>query len=139
HTTSYGIGEVIIDALDKGCTSFMIGLGGSATNDGGLGMLQALGMRAWDQNNQEVGRFGKDVHDIKKISLVELDARLKHVNIKVASDVDNPLCGEHGASIVYGPQKGATEEQARQYDRALQHYGELIELVTVQSMKDIAG
>lgn len=139
HTTTFGIGEAIIDALDKGCTSFIIGLGGSATNDGGLGMLQALGMKAMDESGQEVDRFGKDVHKIKKISFSELDPRLKKVNIKVASDVDNPLCGELGASVVYGPQKGATKEQVEQYDLALNHYGDLVEFAIGKSMKESPG
>src|SRR5690625_1112659 len=119
HTTTYGIGEVIIDALDRGCTSFIIGLGGSATNDGGLGMLLALGMEAFDQDGNKVDIFGKDVDFIEEVNLTTLDSRLKNVEVKVASDVDNPLCGERGASVVYGPQKGATGEQVRKYDAAL--------------------
>ncbi len=139
HTTTYGIGETIIDALDKGCTSFIIGLGGSATNDGGLGMLQALGMKAWDENDQKVDRFGKDLLHIQKVSFSELDPRLKDINIKVASDVDNPLCGKFGASAVYGPQKGATKEQVEQYDLALHRYSDLIESVVGQSVKKTPG
>ncbi|PAV30919.1 glycerate kinase [Virgibacillus profundi] len=138
-TTSYGIGEVIIDALDKGCTDFVLGLGGSATNDGGLGMLQALGMKALDANGAEVGSYGKNLHHVKKISLSELDSRLAKVKIKVASDVDNPLCGERGATAVYGPQKGATDEQIKQYDQYLDDYSNLIEAEMKQSLKDIPG
>lgn len=139
QTTTYGIGEAIIDALDKGCTSFVIGLGGSATNDGGLGMLQALGMEAWDKNEREVGCFGKDLASIEKISFAKLDPRLDQIRIKVASDVDNPLCGMKGASAVYGPQKGATDKQVEQYDRALRHYGRLIESLVNQPLKEKAG
>lgn len=138
-TTTFGIGEAMIDALNKGCTSFIIGLGGSATNDGGLGMLQALGMKAWDENNQEVGSFGKDIHTVKRVCYTELDPRLKNINIKVASDVDNPLCGERGASAVYGPQKGATKEQVEDYDRSLNYYGDLIDSTINRSIQNIPG
>lgn len=139
QTTTYGIGEAILDALDKGCTSFIIGLGGSATNDGGLGMLQALGMKAWNEKGQEVDRFGKDVIHIKKISFSAIDPRLKNISIKVASDVDNPLCGKLGASAVYGPQKGATKQQVEKYDLALHHYSDLVESEIDQSVKETPG
>src|SRR5690625_4648965 len=86
HTTTYGIGEVIIDALDKGCQSFIIGLGGSATNDGGLGMLLALGMEAFNKDGKPVGIFGKDIHAINSINLAALDPSLKDADIQVASD-----------------------------------------------------
>lgn len=139
HTTSFGLGEVILDAIDQGCKSFILGLGGSATNDGGLGLLLALGMKAWDENNEGVGRFGIDVQKIRKISFDDLDPRLKDVDIKVAYDVDNLLCGESGASIVYGPQKGATKRQALEYDRVLSYFGDLIEADTGNIMKNIPG
>lgn len=138
-TTSFGIGEAIIAALDKGCTSFVIGLGGSATNDGGLGMLLALGMKAWDEHGKEVGPFGKDVHHIKKVDFSTLDPRLVAVDIQVACDVDNPLCGEKGASKIYGPQKGATKKQVEQYDLSLAHYSDLIESAIGKSVKDTPG
>lgn len=126
-TTSYGVGEIIVDALDKGCISLIIGLGGSATNDGGLGMLQALGMKAFDENGQEVGFLGENLHEITRVCLAGLDKRLGNVNIQVATDVDNQLCGEDGASEVYGPQKGATKSQIRQFDKSLEHFSRLIE------------
>ncbi|WP_164667936.1 glycerate kinase [Virgibacillus doumboii] len=138
-TTTYGIGEVIIDALDKGCTSFVFGLGGSATNDGGLGMLMALGMKAWDENGNELEPFGKDLHRVTKVSFSGLDSRLLHAAIQVACDVDNPLCGERGATKVFGPQKGATEEQIGQYDMALDKYGDIIEGVFEKRLKNIPG
>ncbi|RYG71278.1 glycerate kinase [Lentibacillus lipolyticus] len=127
RTTSYGLGEVIHDALDRGCTSFVIGLGGSATNDGGLGMLQALGMKAWKNNGQLAGIFGKDLFDIAEVSFVDMDARLAGTTIKVACDVDNPLYGKNGASPVYGPQKGATQEQVARYDAALADFASRME------------
>lgn len=124
-TTSYGIGEVILDALDAGCTSFIIGIGGSATNDGGLGMLQALGMKAYDSMGNKVGPFGKDLLQVDNIDLTTIDQRLNDVHIRVASDVTNSLCGINGASYVYGPQKGATEKQVKEYDLALKKYSHL--------------
>lgn len=138
-TTSYGLGEAMIAALDKGCSSFVIGLGGSATNDGGLGMLLALGMKAWDEQGNVVGPFGKDVHHVRKVSFSDMDVRLKEVSIKVACDVDNPLCGEKGATNVYGPQKGATKEQIHNYDQALNLYGDAIESIICKSIKDFPG
>src|SRR5690625_3941721 len=126
-TTTYGIGEAILDALDKGYQSFIIGLGGSATNDGGLGMLLALGMRAYDDRDEKVGTFGKDLRDVKKIDLTALDPRLKEVHLHIASDVDNPLYGKNGASKIYGPQKGMTEKQVEIYDAALKNYSQLLE------------
>ncbi len=138
-TTSYGMGEVMIDAMDKGCTSFVIGLGGSAINDGGLGMLQALGMKAFDADGQKVGQFGKDLHRVKSLDLSNMDARLSNVTIKVACDVDNPLCGKNGASAVYGPQKGATKEQIQQYDLSLNNFGSLMETELNKPLKNVPG
>lgn len=138
-TTTYGIGEAIIDALDRGCRSFILGLGGSATNDGGLGMLLALGMEAFDKNNQKVGMFGKDLQAIEKVSFSKLDPRLKDVEIKVASDVNNPLCGDKGASAVFGPQKGLTKEQIKAYDRSLHKFGNLVENSLNISLQNAPG
>lgn len=138
-TTTYGLGEVIRDALDKGCTSILIGLGGSATNDGGLGMLLALGMKAWNEKGVIVEGFGKDLLQVSKVSFEDLDPRLKKVELKVACDVDNPLCGNLGASAVFGPQKGATEEQIQQFDESLEQYGGLIEKEIGKSFKDVPG
>jgi glycerate 2-kinase len=138
-TTTYGLGEVIGDALNKGCTSILIGLGGSATNDGGLGLLLALGMRAWNKKGELIEGFGKDLHQVNKVSFENLDPRLRKVELKVASDVDNPLCGSIGASAVFGPQKGATQEQVRQFDKSLEQYGSLIEKEISKSLKDVPG
>ena len=138
-TTSYGIGEVLLDAVEKGCTSFIICLGGSATNDGGLGMLMALGLKAWDENGREVGPFGSDLLKVAKISFTELHQNLTSLEFKVACDVDNPLCGERGASMVFGPQKGATKEQTIRYDNALDKFGSLIEAEMNQELKEIPG
>lgn len=137
--TTYGIGEVIMDALNKGCRSFVLGLGGSATNDGGLGMLMALGMKAWNEYGDQVDFFGADVQRVKEVSFSEMDSRLQEVEIKVACDVDNPLCGKRGATKIYGPQKGATEEQLESYDMALNKYGDLIESAVNKHLKNIPG
>ncbi|GEN54494.1 glycerate kinase [Halobacillus faecis] len=139
HTTSYGIGQAITHALDEGCTNIMVAIGGSSTNDGGLGMLQALGMKTYDEKGKETGMYGKDLHALKRVDVSELDSRLKDVTIRVASDVDNPLTGPRGASQIYGPQKGATEQQVYAYDHALDHYGKLLEEELDKNIMDTPG
>lgn len=138
-TTSFGIGEVIKDALNKRCSEFIIGLGGSAVNDGGLGMLQALGLQAKNAQGELVGCFGRHLHDVTSIDFSTLDARLHSVSIKVASDVDNPLCGIRGATYVYGPQKGATPDQLEKYDHSLKRYGSLMETEIEKSIMSRPG
>lgn len=138
-TTSYGLGEAIVDALDKGCESLVIGLGGSVTNDGGLGMLLALGMKAWRADGQLAGIFGGDVWDIKKVSFTDIDARVANTSIKIACDVNNPLYGYNGASKVYGSQKGATEEQMIRFDNALADFSKIIEKELGQVFHDRSG
>lgn len=127
NTTTYGLGEVMKHALDNGCTKFIVGLGGSATNDGGLGMLQALGMEAFTKSGEKVGILGRDLKTIEEVCFKNIDSRLKQVSIQVACDVDNPLYGERGASHVFGPQKGATPQQVLEFDLALQRYSSIIE------------
>lgn len=139
HTTTFGLGEVIKDALNRNCSSIIIGLGGSATNDGGLGMLIALGMKAWNEEGVLLKGFGKDLFQLSKISLKELDPRLQKVELIVASDVDNPLFGEKGASFVFGPQKGATPTQVARYDQAMKRYGGLIEKELRRELTNIPG
>ena len=139
HTTTFGIGEVMKDALAQGCTSFIIGIGGSATNDGGLGMLQALGLRAFDKNGKELGPYGRDILDIYNVDLENMDSRLAQATIQIANDVDNPLCGERGATYVYGPQKGMTEQQLLQYDNALNYFGTMMEKAQQKTFKQIPG
>ena len=125
-TSSYGTGELIKAALDHGATKIIIGLGGSATNDGGIGMLSALGVSFLDKYNQNIVANGAGLQHIKSINIDGLDARLSNCEILVACDVDNPLCGNHGASHVFGPQKGATPEDIQLLDDALKHYGDCI-------------
>ncbi|QGH33917.1 glycerate kinase [Gracilibacillus salitolerans] len=126
-TTTYGMGQAILDALDRGCQQIIIGLGGSATNDGGLGLLQALGLHVFDKNGNPLDKFGNDLLHIDAVQLDDLDPRLQDVKFRIACDVDNPLCGELGASAVYGPQKGATPAQIHLYDKALHHFANLLE------------
>lgn len=114
YTTSRGAGELIRDALDRGLRKFVVGIGGSGTNDGGMGMLTALGFSFLDREGQETGCFGRDVAEIDRIDSSKADPRLSECTFQIACDVNNPLCGETGASMVFGPQKGATEEMAEE-------------------------
>lgn len=125
HTTTYGVGEVIKDAIHKGCRRFIVGIGGSATNDGGLGMLQALGFDMLDASGQPVSMFGKGLADLAQISTDHVFPELAECTFRIACDVTNPLCGEHGCSAVFGPQKGATPEIVQQMDGWLSAYAAL--------------
>lgn len=139
HTTTYGLGEVIKDALDQGCSSIVIGIGGSATNDGGLGMLLALGMEARDEDGNLLAGFGKDLHRLHQLSFDKMDPRIEDVKINVACDVDNPLYGNRGASVIFGPQKGATPEQVQEYDQSLEHFSKLVEQELGSSFGNVPG
>lgn len=125
-TTTYGTGELIKAALDKNINTIIIGIGGSSTNDGGAGMIQALGGKLLDKNGEQIGFGGGALKDLVKIDLSELDPRLKNTKIEVACDVNNPLTGKLGASHIFGPQKGATEEVVLELDKYLGHYAEII-------------
>jgi len=125
-TTTYGTGELIKHALDKGCRDFIIGLGGSATNDGGVGMAQALGGAFVDKNRRQVGFGGGALRDIEKIDLSGLDSRIKACTFRVACDVSNPLYGKTGAAAVFGAQKGATPAMILTLDENLIYLAELI-------------
>ena len=122
NTTTYGVGEVIKDAILKGCRHFIVGIGGSATNDGGIGMLQALGYGILDAEGNQVPFGAKGLEKIAVITDDQVIPELRECTFRVACDVTNPLCGETGASAVYGPQKGATPEMIRDMDRWLQSY-----------------
>lgn len=134
-TTSYGTGELIKAALDCGVEKILLGIGGSATNDGGLGMLQALGVRFSNAQGQPLGFGGKQLLELASVDLSEFDPRLHQVAFEVACDVNNPLCGERGASAVFGPQKGATAEMIVELDCAL---GNLASVVEAQLGLEIA-
>lgn len=125
-TTTYGTGEVIKACLDKCVKRLLIGIGGSATNDGGAGVVQALGGRLLDGNGNELGFGGGELGKLHSIDLINFDSRLKDVTVEVACDVNNPLCGERGASNVFGLQKGATPEMIDLLDNNLRHYANVI-------------
>jgi glycerate kinase len=125
-TTAFGVGQLIRAALDLRVDKIVVGIGGSATNDGGAGMAQALGARLLRKDGTEIGRGGAALMDLHQIDISWLDRRIRRTKFVVASDVTNPLCGSHGASAVYGPQKGATPADVALLDRALLHYSSII-------------
>ncbi|MCY6957190.1 glycerate kinase [Clostridium brassicae] len=125
-TTTYGTGMLIKAALDKGADHILIGIGGSATNDGGAGMIQALGAKLLDKNGKDISFGGGALSNLAKIDLSCIDPRLQNLKIEVACDVNNPLVGENGASHVFGPQKGASLEMVRILDRNLDNYANVI-------------
>jgi glycerate kinase len=139
RTTTYGTGELIKFALREGCRELIIGIGGSATTDGGAGMAQALGARLRDERGKEIGFGGGELQRLDRIDLTHLDRRIKESKVTVASDVDNPLCGERGAAYVYGPQKGATPEMVKKLDEALRHFAGILKRDLHKDVADIQG
>ncbi|MEZ8831783.1 glycerate kinase [Vibrio cyclitrophicus] len=130
--SSFGTGQLILEAIEQGAQTIILGLGGSATNDGGAGIVQALGGRllvskGQDSTGQELGRGGAALAELASIDLTGLDSRYADVELIVACDVDNPLCGDNGASHVFGPQKGATPEQVLMLDKALANFAQVAE------------
>ncbi len=138
-TTTYGVGELLLVAVERGRRHFIVGIGGSATNDGGAGMAQALGASLLTEQGTAIARGGAALASLSHISLEQLDPRLQECTIEVACDVTNPLCGPTGASAVYGPQKGATPEMVQELDAALDHYAHILERDLGQSVRDIPG
>jgi glycerate kinase len=138
-TTSYGTGELILAALERGVKAIILGIGGSATNDGGAGMMQALGARLLDDKQNPLLPGGAALAQLAQIDLSEVDPRLQQVSVTAACDVDNPLCGPHGASAVFGPQKGATPEMVTQLDSALSHFGSLLQQATGREVINTPG
>lgn len=127
HTTTYGLGELILAAIDAGCRHFIIGIGGSATNDCGLGMLTALGFRFLKADGSRAGVAGGDLADVAQIDARQADSRLQDCTFEIACDVTNPLCGPEGCSNVFGPQKGATQEIVARMDGDIHHFAQLAE------------
>ena len=125
--SSFGTGQLINAALDHGCDKLIVGLGGSATNDGGMGMMKAFGAQFLDQGGAQLAPDVRALLQLARIDLQHLDSRLGKTEIVVACDVDNPLCGENGAARVFGPQKGATKEDVKVLDQALARYGDVLE------------
>ncbi|SFT45229.1 glycerate kinase [Pseudomonas marincola] len=138
-TSSYGTGELIREALDGGAKRIILGLGGSATNDGGAGLLQALGMRLLDRDGAELAAGGAALAQLYQIDMAGLDSRLLGVQVDVAADVDNPLCGPRGASAVFGPQKGASPEQVASLDAALQSMANVVAATLGQDFSQVPG
>ena len=137
--TTRGVGELIRLALDHGCRRLIIGIGGSATNDGGAGMAQALGAALLDDRGAALPAGGAALARLDHISITHLDQRLRDRETLVACDVTNPLCGPEGASAVYGPQKGATPAMVKELDAALAHYAEIIQRDLGKDVRDVPG
>jgi glycerate 2-kinase len=138
-TTTYGTGELIRLALEQGARRLIIGIGGSATNDGGAGMAQALGARLLDRDDRDLPNGGGALAQLDRIDISGLDPRLKNFAITVACDVDNPMTGERGAAAVFGPQKGATPEMVATLDKNLQHFAAIMRRDLGQDVEQVPG
>ena len=139
ETTTFGVGELVKDAMNRGCRRFIVGIGGSATNDGGTGMLTALGYEFLDIHDKPIMLGAKGLASLHSIKADNVMPELKDCEFNIACDVTNPLCGEKGCSAVYGPQKGATPEMIQDMDNWLDRYAELAKKVSSKSDKDYAG
>ncbi|EOV8086314.1 glycerate kinase [Providencia rettgeri] len=141
NASTYGLGEMVKHALDMGCSRIIIGIGGSATNDGGAGFAQALGAQFYDKNSQliEAPICGKDLINIAKIDFDKFDSRAAEVEFSVSCDVENPLLGENGATYVYGPQKGADQATLDQLEIGMAHYAKLMSTITGKDVSLEAG
>ena len=139
ETTTYGVGELIRDAIARGCRRFIVGIGGSATNDGGTGMLTALGFEFLNKNNRPIPLGAKGLKDLFKIRTDNVIPELKECIFNIACDVKNPLCGENGCSTVFAPQKGATAEMIKDMDAWLNNYANIAKNVSSKSDKNYAG
>ena len=139
NATTKGVGDLIAEALDAGPSKFIIGIGGSATNDGGAGMMQALGASLLDSDGRELGPGGAALAKLDRIDVSNLDERVRSTSVVVACDVNNPLCGPTGASAVFGPQKGATPEIVAELDAALDHFADVMERDLGADVRERAG
>ncbi|MTI72005.1 MAG: glycerate kinase [Firmicutes bacterium] len=139
NTTTYGTGELVLKALDEGCKKIIMGIGGSATNDGGAGMAKALGFKLLDENKNPIKEGAKGLLSLESIDTTSKDKRLEGVEFQVACDVNNPLCGENGASFVYGPQKGATKEELPILDKALYNFSKVVKKDLGKEVLDVEG
>ena len=138
-TSTYGVGELLCEAIGQGCERVVLGLGGSATNDGGMGMLQALGVRFYDDQGVELEASGEAMCRVRRVDATALDARLSGVEIVIASDVDNPLFGERGAARVYAPQKGASSDVVEALDEGLGSYHEAVREAVGEDYSEVPG
>ncbi|MXR30802.1 glycerate kinase [Pseudomonas sp. PICF6] len=138
-SSTYGTGELIRAVLDEGAGRVILAIGGSATNDGGAGAMQALGVALLDEHNRPLPPGGLALAELARIDLSKMDPRLAQVSFEIAADVDNPLCGPHGASAIFGPQKGASPEQVQQLDQALGHFAEHCAQALNKDVRDEPG
>lgn len=138
-TTTYGVGELILDAIEKDCRDFIIGLGGSATNDAGVGMLQALGYQFFTKAGELVGFGGAALKEISRIDIGKVPEKVKASKFRVACDVNNPLYGLNGAAYIYGPQKGATPEMVIELDQGLRNFANIILEQLGTDLQSISG
>jgi len=139
ETTTYGVGEIISDAIDKGCRNFIIGIGGSATNDGGVGMLKALGFEFKDCQGNEIPLGAKGLQNLHSIKTENVIKAIKECTFRIACDVKNPICGDNGCSAIYGPQKGATPQMIKDLDKWLSDYAEIAKTINTDANPDFPG
>ena len=139
NTTTFGVGELVLDAIERGCRHFIVGIGGSATNDGGVGMLQALGYDFLTREGNAISYGGTGLRELVSIEESNVHPTLKECTFKVACDVTNPLCGENGSSAIFGPQKGATPEMVQELDQLLLHYAELSKKINANADRFYPG
>lgn len=139
NTTTYGVGELILHALDEGCRSFIIGIGGSATNDGGTGMLRALGCRFRKADGSEIALGAQELSELATIETEALDPRLEESHFSIACDVTNPLCGPSGASYIFAPQKGADPATVQKLDAALAHLADMTAATLCTDLREHPG
>ena len=139
YTTTYGVGEIIKEAINKGYRNFIVGIGGSATNDAGIGMLQALGFEFYDKNNKLVGLGGKVLNEIRHIKIENRLKELDECKFKIACDVNNPLFGKNGAAYIYGSQKGATSEISEELDNGLRNFSKVVKNYLSKDVANVEG
>lgn len=139
ETTTYGVGELISHVMDRGCRKFIVGIGGSATNDGGSGMLQALGCHFYKKDGTEICPGAEEIEEIARVDIGGMDRRLEECRFEIACDVTNPLCGERGASAVFAPQKGADARMVGRLDDALSHLADVTEEVLKTDNRNLPG
>lgn len=138
YTTTFGVGELIRDAIDHGCHKFIIGIGGSATNDAGIGMLQALGYHFYDKDGRDISFGAKELAKITDIGLEDVIPDLSQCRFQIACDVKNPLVGAQGCSAIFGPQKGATIKDIEEMDRSMDRFADLVERIAADGRKGIS-
>lgn len=138
-TTTYGTGELILDALRRGCRKFIVGIGGSATNDAGLGMLQALGFRFLDRDGNPLGTGGRVMSEVAAIDTSAVHPALKEAHFTIACDVENPFCGPDGAAYIFAPQKGADSDMVKELDAGMRSLAQVIRSVTGKEIADYPG